>query len=174
MYLNRHGYLVATVVVASLSVACNAPIVASAQPPGFPDLSRFTETTQTDLKQTTRSGGHSALFRTPDGLVCKLDSAVGECRGSQSVRIPGYPADAPFWPPGGAQQCLIDTVVYDSDSPGKFRTESMCDDYPYHLLPAGEKITIGTGVCAIGNDGLTACTNGTHGFVIQASGTQTF
>lgn len=150
-----------------------APGCASAQPPRFPDLSQFTETDVSGIKRNDQTGALTlASFSTPDGLHCDLSTSTAGCWAAPPATIPGFPANAPVWPPGGAQQCPDQAVAFDSN-PGRFRAQSNCNGGGNPVLPAGQKVTIGSSTCAVGN-GLTACTNGPHGFVVQSSGSWTF
>ena len=158
--------------VVGLMVA--TPGCVSAQPPQFPDLSHFTETDVSGIRRNNQTGAFaSASFNTPDGLHCNASTSTGGCWASGPAAIPGFPEDAPSWPPNSVQQCPSQAVVFDAN-PGRFRTQTNCSGGSSPVLPVGQKVTVGTVVCAVGDDDLTACTNGVHGFVVQTAGSWTF
>jgi hypothetical protein len=166
-------------------VAAGTTGTASAVPDGFPDVSQYTETTADYIKRSTQAGSDKtfAAFRTPDGLLdCMLiRSNSAGCSGTSPGSIPGFPADAPLGNSEG-MPCLAPHVGFggqqnltDPASPGSFPIDSYCSegsDLP--VLPVGQKVTLGPTVCLAGENRLTACTDGTHGFVVQPSGSWVF
>lgn len=167
----------------AIASATTFPALAYALPNGFPDLSQFTETTVEHIKRSTQASSFDsfASFRTPDGLVCQAYSGSSAgCWGSSLDAIPGFPAEAPN-SSGETMPCLVPSVTFggvrmltDPPSPGAFQIASHCDESRAPVLPAGEKVTLGSTVCIVGENRLTACTGDNHGFVIQPSGSWVF
>lgn len=174
---------IAAFACAAIALSMTAPAPAYALPDGFPNPSQFTETTVEHIKRSTQASSSEtfAAFRTPDGLVCqayKMGSAG--CWGTSVEAIPGFPANAPNWS-GESMPCLVQSVGFggrsektDPPDPGSFYIQSRCSESQAPVLPEGEKVTLGSTVCVVGENRLTACTGGTHGFVIQPSGSWVF
>lgn len=166
---------------ATILLAATHPGYALAAPEGFPDPSQFTETTVEHIKRNTQATINSfAAFKTPDGLECQFVPHSAGCWGPSSDAIPGFPPDAPNQS-GENMPCLVQAVSFggrtngtDAPEPGHFRIQSQCAGTASPILPAGQKVTLGTTVCLVGEARLTACTDGNHGFVIQPSDSWVF
>ncbi len=148
-----------------LTACSSAPEMAS-PPPGFPDLSAFTDVdpSKYDL------GGPS--FVSPQQISCVLDfdrqkSIVcsGNIRGiPDSVEGTGCPA---------ARKVDKSTT----DTPYVLeRSGPECAPSKFVPIQPGRKLTAENGTCAAGDDGLVACidADNKHGFVLQPSGSWTF
>jgi len=146
---------------------------ACAQPSGFPDLSQFTEVgAGSPVFTTTGIGTNDARFSTPDGLRCAVDNGTVSCQSYGLGVMPKFPTNARHI--GTTTTCPSENVLSD-DTGSEFAYGQNCDaNSGLVLLQSGQKVTIGKAVCAVGDNRLTACTNGTHGFVIQPAGTWTF
>lgn len=151
----------------STSLATFFPATAGAAPPGFPDLSLFTEVH--DGRKFTRpdkwANGY-AFFRTQSGISCALGSGTW-CYGD----LPGLVAD---------QKSTCTSVTRGNPSePFQFeKSDKPCVPTSDDLLNPGEKLTFeayGT-TCAVGDQNLVACIDNwhNHGFVLQASGSWAF
>ncbi len=162
--------------VAIASVAA-IPGYASAMPDGFPDPAQFTETAVAPIKSISRAGSLYARFETPDGLRCYVSTNLVDCWGSPPDALPAFPADATDMR-GSIPPCVEQQHVgYGSVSAGHFWLESRQCGFvasPVPVLPVGQKVTIGPTVCMIGENRLTACTDGESGFVIEPSGSWGF
>jgi hypothetical protein len=178
-----------------LAAAIVGAQTACAQPPSFPDLSKFTEIAQdSPVFTTNRTGGHDATFSTPDGLHCTAAVHGQSCESAKVGEMPGFPSNArhlDLSPCGPASES-----VNSDDSRSEFVYTRNCEGTAASpVLQTGQKVTVvdmvtckmgdyhipnctpgvhGTATCAVGTDRLTACTNGTHGFVLQPSGSWTF
>jgi len=145
---------------------------ACAQPPSFPDLSLFTEIDQNSPIIATGRIGNIARFATPDGLRCNASTGLQECRSYGLGVIPAFPPTAVHLTSSSA--CPSERVA-SSDTSSSFSYTQDCDSTTsLPILSPGQKVTMGKAVCVVGDNRLTACTNGTHGFVIQPSGSWTF
>lgn len=162
------------------------PIPAYALPDGFPDLSQFTETKVEHIKRSTQASSIEAFaaFKTPDGLMCMAyRGGSAGCWGSPPDAIPGFslntPQDTEETKPCPVQAVGFGgrTTVTGPPDPGSFRFDSICaESQTLPVLPVGEKLTLGNTICVVGENRLTACTDaeGTHGFVVQPSGSWVF
>jgi hypothetical protein len=166
----RTGALRALVAIAFLASAgvVSQPL-ASAQPIGFPDLTRFTDA---DAGHYTRPFSYAErwssgylFFTTPDGINCAIGGSSW-CTGD----FPGRPDD-----PGAC-----DSVQRDGDA--ATRSFAFGSNYGHcipttdALLASGQKLTnaaFGT-TCVVGEGRLTACIQNDHGFVLQPSGSWVF
>lgn len=163
---------------AALSVALAAAVVgmptACAQPSSFPDLSKFTEiAADNPVLTTNRMGGHDAVFATPDGLMCSASSGSQSCESDKLGVIPGFPSNARHT--GATTSCPASENVASDDTGSEFAYSQNCEGTTgLPVLQPGQKVTVGEAVCVVGDNRLTACKNGTHGFVIQQSGSWTF
>lgn len=174
-------------IVVALSTLLAAAILgiptACAQPHGFPDLSKFTEIAPDNpVFLTNRVGGYTATFTTPDGLLCYASNGNQSCESDKLGVMPGFPSDARHLdtaPCGPASERVVS-----ADNGSEFVYTHNCEDTAaFPPLRPGQKATVGTPsepittgkvTCVVGDNRLTACTNGTHGFVIQPSGSWTF
>lgn len=177
-----------------LAVAVLAVPTAGAQPPTFPDLSKFVDIEQDNPIFTTARTGRMAVFRTPDGLICNADAQAQSCVSVNVGGMPGFPSNArhlDLSPCGPVAES-----VSSSDSGAEFVYTRDCDrGVPQAVLEPGRKVTVvsvadcvigdyhmpnctpgtrGAATCAVGAGRVTFCTNGRHGFVIQPSGSWTF
>ena len=140
-----------------------------AEPPGFPDLTAFTEAPlSVDYSRPDKWANGYSFFRTPDGLNCLAGSMV-RCSGP----LPGLPI-AEF---DGCAEVRQTHEEADHGEPFAFARSSTCRQEPDQLLDVGQKLTLTgnyTTTCAVGPDRLTACIRAGHGFVLQPSGSWVF
>lgn len=153
---------------------------AHADPPGFPDLSRFSAVdTAAHVTHYVR-GGSAVGFSTPDGVACSWPLAEDpdfhttvQCSGD----IPGIPATVPDTDRTGCAQLIQggglagSTYLYTFVRRGGYS----CPPFPA-TLAVGEKISASNITCAVGDGGVTACIDPlmNHGFVLQPSGSWVF
>jgi hypothetical protein len=157
--------LAATVFVTT--AAFPAAPAAGAAPPNFPDLDAFHAVDATAYSRpfsyAERWANVYSFFTTPDGLSC----AVGPgswCTGN----LPGVDG-ATAGPCGSVHQA-------GDGQPFEFSVGHERCTAEDHLLQPGQKLTdVLTGTtCVVGENRLTACIEGNHGFVLQPSGSWTF
>jgi hypothetical protein len=167
----------ATFAAAGLGLALSAPGIATASPPGFPDLNAFQPVDPTGYTAAPRAGG-AVYFVTPDGLQCILpnpyrpgDHVSASCSGP----LPGLPANATVGP-GGCSEVTTPTSLATDLGPYSFQQDTGCPILTTPLLNVGQKITTGDITCVVGTDRLTACIDPilNRGFVLQPSGSWTF
>ncbi|MDR3663150.1 MAG: hypothetical protein P4L86_22670 [Mycobacterium sp.] len=158
-------------IASAVIVLAAAPGCASAQPPAFPDLGPLADVTQSYLETGPRNSGTIALFSTPDGLHCGLTSTSAQCQGP----LPGV-QNVPISPSGSSQgDCDLGGAQASDSGGGINHYKGPCPAAPgVKLLDVGQKITQGTTACGVLAGGVTACTTGPHGFVLQPSGSTTF
>ncbi len=163
------------IIAAALIGSPLIPTALADPPPGFPDLTQYTEV-PADRYATELGIPGNALFGTPDGLTCQLRVGGGTCGGPD---LPGFPA-AQARPARPGDSCGNQNVTFGPD-PGNFWVGGFCNGAGAHpLLAPGQKLTIPATsdapaqTCVVGADRLTACTDGTHGFVLQPSGAWAF
>ncbi|BBZ15142.1 hypothetical protein [Mycobacterium branderi] len=166
-----------TFAVAWLGVGLAASGVASAAPPGFPDLGAFQPVDPARYTAAPRAGG-AAYFVTPDGIQCIMptpykpgDHVSAGCSGP----LPGLPPDAPV----GSDGCSAvgsPTSLPTDLGPYSFQKGTGCPIITTPLLDVGQKITKGDITCLVGADRLTACIDPilNRGFVLQPAGSWTF
>jgi hypothetical protein len=160
---------VATLVAGLTAVGMSSP--ANAAPPGFPDLTSFTEVSNPgSYTRPERSANGYAYFNTPDGISCAIGSTKW-CGGN----LPGIPSGE-----GSGCPSVVQTNEMASRSePFKFESSDRpCAPPTDTLLNPGQKLTFeayGT-ACVVGDGDLTACidTWHNHGFVLQPSGSWAF
>jgi hypothetical protein len=166
--LLRVGHIAAAVATL-MSVTTVAP--AHAAPPGFPDLSRFTQGDSTPFVRPVaydqRWTSGYVFFRTPDRISCAI-GASSWCTGP----IPGLRADQ-------QSTCPSVTQGVGPKEPFAFgRSDQSCVPTSDAILEPGRKlINDAYGVtCAVGDGQLTACVDAwtNHGFVLQPSGSWVF
>ncbi|MUM18581.1 hypothetical protein FZI91_23135 [Mycobacterium sp. CBMA271] len=138
--MTTRGYLVATASAVTVSL-CLAPL-AIADAPEFPDVSTYQADSLTAYKH-----GEFAEFRTPDGLLCRLQPANG-----------GIPT---FWCYGNlpAVPAGVNAVSGTNFKRWGFLPPDVNKNAP--VLPPMHSLTI-TGsqtntTCVVGPNGLTAC-----------------
>jgi len=164
----RIGTTLSTVVTAATALTP----VACAQPQSFPDLSSFTEIDHNSPIIAAGRIRNIARFATPDGLRCTASNGTQECRSYGLGIIPAFPSTAVHLTTSTA--CPSERVA-SSDASASFSYTQDCDaTTSLPVLNTGQKITIGKATCVVGENRLTACTNGTHGFVVQPAGSWTF
>ncbi|WP_166906296.1 hypothetical protein [Mycobacterium sp. DL440] len=160
------------VVTCAATVTCLGLLApsSSAEPPGFPDLSKFTEV---DAAQFSRPFSYAerwanvySFFRTLDGINCTIGPGSW-CSGN----IPGLPQDR------GSACKSVDQEANDQQFTFTAH-DSRCEPTKDKVLNPGQKLTDSlTGTkCVVGENRLTACvsTQGKHGFVLQPSGSWAF
>lgn len=149
------------------SVALSASGVSTAEPPSFPDLASLNDVTSEYLGHTPRDAD-SFHFATADGYWCGGDSRGVSCFG----QLPGL-QDLPFGPMQGP--CEVgDARAYGTGSAITRNHRDCPSATTFKVLNAGQKVTLGSAVCGVLPGDITACTNGTHGFVLDPSGSWTF
>lgn len=158
-----------------LAGAAVAPL-ASAQPPGFPDLSGFTDVTA-DFAGNQR--GETVVGFSPDGLInCGFDSQRVTCAGPMPG-LQGMPIA------NGNTQGNCDegsaTAGVPAGGGGQIRHNKFngqCpDESDVKILKPGQKVSYGNITCGVAPGGVTACIDtfsGEHGFVLQPSGSWSF
>jgi hypothetical protein len=158
-------------VASTLIVLAAAPGCASAQPPAFPDLGSLADVTQSYPGTGPRNSGTIALFSTPDGLHCGLTGTSAQCQGP----LPGV-QNVPISPSGSAQgDCDLGGAQASGSGGSINHYKGPCPPAPgVKLLDVGQKVTQGTTACGVLTGGVTACTTGPHGFVLQPSGSFAF
>jgi hypothetical protein len=162
--------LLAAVALATGVAVVPADATANAQPPGFPDLTAFTDApTNLHFSRPDRWASGHAFFRTPDGLSCMMGSLT-QCSGA----LPGLPAGV------GAECAEVLQTADEATRSEPFRFETPTDGCPTStedLLDVGQKLTFTTNylaTCVVGEGRLTACIQNGHGFVLQPSGSWVF
>lgn len=154
--------------VTGLASVPGAPEV-HAEPPGFPDITAFTEAPlSVDYSRPNKWANGYSFFRTPDGLNCMAGSLV-RCSGP----LPGLPT-AEFGDCADVRQTYEEA---DAGEPFAFARAGACRQEPDQLLDVGQKLTLAgnfTTTCVVGPDRLTACIRAGHGFVLQPSGSWVF
>lgn len=157
-------------IVAAAALGAMSSPVAAAAPPGFPDLNAFSPV---DPKAYTISKPNSTFigFVTTRGVSCSWGyssdpNAHGpvECSGN----ILGIPDSAPDGGSGGCAAVSSDGTITKHGGP--------CPPFSSSLstLNGGQKLVALNVSCVVAADGLTACVDGDHGFVLQSSGSWTF
>ena len=153
-------------IVALGLTACTSAPETYSPPPGFPDLSSFTEETSPDF---TASG---FAFDTSQQISCVLDFGPhnitvcsGNIRGVPDS-VQGSGCVAVRKPDPATTEA---SYVFDRSGP-------KCVTSRRPTIEPGKKLTADNGTCAAGDDGLVACidADNRHGFVLQPSGSWTF
>lgn len=140
---------------------------ASAQPPGFPDLSGLTDVTSQHPLNNPR-GQPGFIFAIPDGYGCSGGGDSVSCDG----RMPGL-AGIPFTPMQGP--CELGYAEAGNDRSFVQHRRGECTGPANgNVLHPGQKVSMGSVTCGVLPGSVTACSNGTHGFVIQPSGSSSF
>lgn len=139
-------------------------------PPGFPDMSAFTESGEQFARQLVpRVQGFA--FSTPSGLICGSNAYPEpkfehvDCRGPMPSQGPGdWSVGAGFLESGN-----IEPLASDPDFAADKRK-------PPAVLPPMHKVTSldGVAVCGVDDSGTTACRVGDHGFVLTPTSTELF
>jgi hypothetical protein len=177
MSMTLHAKPMLPFVYAALVLAMSAPGTASAQPPGFPDLSGLADVTDQYLGPAVRNPGPVSLFSTRTGLNCSIsnaDNGLAHCTGA----LPGI-AGIPAAPGTGA--CNLGLAQVFAGSPATIsHYKGNCPSTPpvSRVLSPGEKVFAGGTTCGVTALGVLACVNSennsTHGFVLQPSGSSAF
>jgi hypothetical protein len=169
----NHLRMVTLRVLAAIAFVTSAGVAslpaATAQPAGFPDLNRFTETDPghylRPFSYAERWANGYLFFTSPDGVSCAIGGSSW-CTGD----FPGRPDN-----PGACY-----SVQRDGDAatqPFAFGSnDGPCVPTADKVLGAGQKVTntaVGA-TCVVGEGRLTACTQNDHGFVLQPSGSWVF
>ena len=176
---------------AASAIAAPAPQSAAQPPPGFPNLDGFISVPADGYAAPPREGAPPRIsFSATPTLTCDFYGGTGPPpQPSQDIKctgdMPGMD-DVPF--PGGGHtkpgDCVVGSVNF--KGPG-YELSRMsyggCDGNPPALpssgksLGPGQKLSYLNVTCAVGADNLVACldtTSGTHGFVLQRSGSWAF
>lgn len=170
--MSSKRFVVAAAVAAAIGAAGSpiGPAIASAAPPGFPDVNAFSPV---DANAYTISKPDSTFigFVTTRGVSCTWGyssdpNAHGpvECSGN----ILGIPDSAPDGGTTGCAAASSNAVIT--------KHGGACPPFSSSLttLNGGQKLTAVNVTCVVGADGLTACIDGDHGIVLQSSGSWTF
>lgn len=159
----------ATFALAMLGVLTAGPT--AADPPGFPDPTRFTDV---DEARFVRPASHAErwengylFFRTADGVSCAI--------GGSSWCTGDFPGRAHR--PGSCDNVQNDGG--DATRPFVFGTnDAVCTSSTDPILEPGQKVTntVFGITCLAGSDKLSACldTRNQHGFVLEPSGSWVF
>jgi hypothetical protein len=155
--------IAAGVVGAVVLTGCNA----HADPPTFPDISRYTPVDPKDYALQSENSGRPypltmTYFLTPDGVICDFLPAQAQCIGNN---LPAIPPASPTangtarvnWI--GTATKLQPTVQSDHNSSGA------------KTLPPLHSITVNGVICGVDDSGLTACKDSQgRGFVLSPHG----
>lgn len=171
----------ATIAAVWTATAVAVPVTASAEPPGFLDISGFTDVSTQYIDHD--HGGNVARFFTPGGLMCEIASSGVGAYNCDGEDVPGFPANISKSPVDSSsclRQSAAATRATNAPRLAYFQS-AVCGSnvVPERVLHPGQKIVIpatsGTTVtCAVGEGDLTACTTGSHGFVLSPAGAWTF
>lgn len=158
--------------------ACTAvPPVASAQPPGFPDMSGFADVTNDYIVDSGR-GSIGVQFSTPDGIDCGFGTPKNVTHDSQLVTCNGVIPGLSNFPHTGTQGPCDGGVVTVSKLPGQILHYGVgCGGGGNKVLNPGQKVTYGFVTCGVAEGGVTACIDtdsGNHGFILSPSGSSVF
>lgn len=172
---SRSGRVVTTAFAVAAILSCSSN-VASAEPPGFPDLGAFAEVSTDSYIVMGSRGMKSINFSTSEGVNCgfsappnpngnnQLISCDGPLPGLQDIPIEG----------SGSGQCDVGTV----NTLAIAHYKGACDSRPNRkILNPGQKVSYGNVTCAVGSDKLIACierVGAGRGFVLQSSGSFVF
>ncbi|WNG86586.1 hypothetical protein C6A87_022580 [Mycobacterium sp. ITM-2016-00317] len=159
--------------IASAPVLVMAMPQASAEPPGFPDLSDYPAVdTEAYAQDSPYVGGFG--FTTPDGQQCIHNTM--NSRGDPSRQTLSCDGPRPDLGPG-IWQVLVATDAAASAEPLYPQPDPTIPTDPATIprpLPAMHKITGGSIECGVDDTGVTACRVGNHGFVLTPTSTQLF
>ncbi|WP_131813441.1 hypothetical protein [Mycobacterium kubicae] len=168
--------------LASAALLFSATIapVAAAQPPGFPDLSGFSDVTSS----FTTPGGHGnpgVNFSTADGVNCGFgkppqvtpDSQLVQCFGT----LPGV-QNLPITNGNTQGACDLGGAQVAGGPGDVWHYKGNCPAPSGNkILNPGQKVYYGNITCGVAPGGVTACqstANGEHGFILQPSGSSAF
>ncbi|MGW4098430.1 hypothetical protein [Mycobacterium sp. NPDC004974] len=141
-------------------------------PAAFPVLTEFTPVNPEDYRDSYPYF-NGINFRTPGGQTCDHNSMnsladaenkVVSCIGPSAGRVGNWSVDA---------ATKHAATIEEAAAPGNPDYQPREEDLP-KFLPAMHKITYESITCAAGNDGLTACQVGAHGFVLTPTSTTLF
>lgn len=145
----------------------SAPGHASAQPPAVPDLSSLSDVTSDHVLDNPR-GQAGFIFATPDGFGCSGGANAVSCNGT----MPGMDGIAKV---SGSGPCDVGEARADT---AFVRLQHYMTTCPApangNILNPGQKVAQGSTTCGVLSGGVTACTTGPHGFVLQPSGSYSF
>ena len=152
---------------AVVALAVSAPGCASARPRPFPDLGGLVDVTSAHILNNPR-GQAGFIFAIPDGYGCSGGSNSVICNGA----LPGMDgiAQAPGTGPCDVGESRADLSWsrlqhFMAGCPGPASGA---------ILSAGQKVTQDSTTCGVLAGGVTACTTGPHGFVLQPAGSYSF
>lgn len=166
-----------TVGAGFLVIACALCPTATAQPPGFPDLSGYADVTQ----DFTSSNGREKVvtFAPADGVQCGFGMPAELAPGRQAVNCYGTLPGLQNIPIGGSANgdCDLGTVRTGPSSILHYR--GRCSGPTgAKVLQLGQKVSYGYITCGVAPGGITACLDTTdgqdHGFVLDPAGSWTF
>ncbi|TDZ79564.1 hypothetical protein DE4585_03310 [Mycobacteroides salmoniphilum] len=172
-----------TVLFAATLALGSAPVTASAEPPGFPDLNNFTAVNAQDYVQAGRGGDYARFSPPSRQYSCSfLTKGVANPAPllSCSGNIPGVPDNVPTVGPEAPCPMAIKQVNKRTGNYAFNIASTQCGDiekYSSRVIPVGEKITFGAVTCAVTDDDSVACvdaTNGNNGFLLSPVGSSTF
>lgn len=145
--------------------------IAAADPSGFPDLSGLTDVTSShQLRAPHDPSTVDGFVFTADGYTCSGGATMVSC-GGVLPGMTGVPVSVGY----ETGPCEVDYVSGESDLARMQRGRDACRGPATNpVLSPGQKVTYGPSVCGVLAGGVTACTNGVHGFVLQPSGSWSF
>lgn len=172
----RVSYASAAFLALAIS-ACSQSNIASAEPPGFPDLNGFSEAPAASYTMGWDRGSKTIGFSTANGVDCNFGAPKNPNGDNQEIScwgpLPGL-QDVPVHG-GDSGPCDFGTV----NQRGIAHTKGACKDASpgRKILNPGQKVSYGNVTCAAGDDGLIACierVSPERGFVLQPSGSFVF
>jgi len=179
----------APAIIAVLGAILAPPLIATAAPPGFPDLSAFSSVDPRSYLRITndgRPGGGSnsvtwVYFSTSDAVQCQwlyvpdaLQNVTTNTEITCSGNIPGIPDSVPDNGGPGCARVGPATVLSPEFALGGHG--AACPPFNAVALDPGHKIETANTTCVVGAGSLIACIDPAtaHGFVLQPSGSSVF
>ncbi|TGB35817.1 hypothetical protein [Mycolicibacterium peregrinum] len=152
--------------IAGLSAAAmvaSAPL-GNADPPSFPDLSRYTPVNPQDYSIELANPGRpdpqsQIYFLTPDGITCTFINTAVRCTGNN------FPAVPPAADDGSVNRIGTDIGLKTTRNPIK-----QDPSHPFKTLPPLHSITVSGVACGVDDKQTTACKDAQgRGFVLSPS-----
>lgn len=179
----------AVAVIAILAAAMAPTPIATAAPPGFPDVNAFTSVDPQGYLRISNEGqpggGANSVtwvyFSTPGGVQCQwlyvpgaLQNVATNTQITCAGNIPGIPDSVPD--NGGVGCARVAPASLVSPEFVFDRHGAACPPYNAVALNPGQKIETANTTCVVGAGSLIACVDPatTHGFVLQPSGSSVF
>lgn len=161
--------------LASISALVSAALIgacaAHADPPGFPDLSRYTPVDVKDYEISVPNPGRppdpTIYFLTPDGIVCKFTLDQASCSGNNLPAIPPAPSN----PEAGINGFNTIGTTSGLNQTSGVGPSRVILGQPIKTLPPSHSLTANGFVCGVDNSGMTACKDPQgRGFVLSPHG----